>query len=352
MEYSRQREKKHPSNERITMVIFSVDVGGTKTHAALYQGEKSPTLVKERVYLNRHYDGIEAILQEFLDEGPQKRELVSALVIGVAGDVREGSCKVTNLPWTIEAEKIAKKTGIASVSLLNDLEAQACGWAYSPVCTTRVLQVGGGDAGSRVLLSAGTGLGEALLCWDGEKYLPMPTEGGHTDFAPRNSEEEAFWEFLHKRYEHVSYERVVSGMGIANLYAFLLETGRKKGERAYLEAEEPARRIIEAAVQKKEPAALFAIEWFLSLYGAEAGNLALKAGARGGVGLSGNLSRYLFSHFSAQSFLESFCAKGRKRDLLSSFSVELILEERLALEGACYFALQSRKPASGDKGRA
>jgi glucokinase len=247
--------------------------------------------------------------------------------------------ETTNLPWVVDSQHLAAELGIAHVQLVNDLYANAHGIALLAESDFVVLNPGvPNSTGNRALISAGTGLGEAGLFADAEgAYRPFPSEGGHADLAPRNDLEMELLRYLAGRFEHVSYERVLSGPGLHNLYRFLLETGRGT-EPAWLAEQmaqgDPSAAISKSALEGTSEICVQALDMFVSLYGAEAGNLALKMLATGGVFVGGGIAPKIIRKLSSTVFMKSFMAKGRKSGLLKEIPVRVITNDKTALLGA------------------
>ncbi len=316
-------------------MILAGDIGGTHTRLALFDKERQ---IIEQKFSSREYHGLEIIVKEFLQSQKSK---VSRACFGVAGPVREGRCQATNLPWVIDAAHMSQELHIDVVHLLNDLEANAYGLRVLKKEELFVLQQGTAQKGNQALIAAGTGLGEAGLYWDGKIHRPFACEGGHTDFAPRNEMEIELFLFLKKKFGHVSYERVVSGPGLHSLYQFLMETRREKPStevEASMGQKDPSRVISEWGRQGKDPACSRALDWFLSLYGAEAGNLALKFLSLGGLFIGGGIAPHLVENLKKGSFLSAFVDKGRFANLLKSIPVWVVLNDNTALLGAAHFA--------------
>lgn len=314
-------------------MILAGDIGGTNTRLALF--EQGKMAGPEKKYPSRNYPGLEEIVQEFLGG---KR--VERACFGVAGPVREEVCKATNLPWVVDAAKMSRTLQIPSVHLLNDLEANAYGIKVLKREEFVIINEGKPQKGNQALISAGTGLGEAGLYWDGQKHHPFACEGGHSDFAPRNALEIELFVYLKKKYPHVSYERVVSGPGLYEIYRFLIETGREK---ASPEAEEemkkgnPAAIVSEWGRLNKDPGCIHALDWFISLYGAEAGNLALKFLALGGVYIGGGIAPHIVDKMK-HGFFAAFADKGRFKPLLETIPIWVVLNDNAALLGAASYA--------------
>lgn len=323
--------------------LLAGDIGGTKTNLAIF------ALRDNRLVLQRHarfrsaeFAGLNAILREFLKGHPQP---VIAAGFGIPGPVKQGRAKPTNLTWGADAEEISKEFGIPQVALLNDLAANAYGISQLSEKDFAVLQEGNPDAeGNRCVVSPGTGLGEAGLFWNGVRHCVWACEGGHTDFAPRNELEVALFEYLLKRHGHVSYERIVSGMGIENIYDFLRDTGRGS------ELPEVAKEIkggnAGAIISRwadsgKCPMCVQTFEIFVSCLGAEVGNMALKSMATGGAFLGGGIPVKILPRLKGASFLHAFTGKGRLSTVLETIPVKVILNDQAALLGAARYALDA-----------
>jgi glucokinase len=294
------------------------DIGGTKTHLAIFNGKK---IVREEKYLSQEFSSLENILRKF---GTEK---VERACFGVAGPVQEGKSRITNLSWKIDVKEISSAFKIPHVWLINDLEATAWGIEVLSEKDFATLNVGKIRKGNRAVIAAGTGLGEAGLYWDGKRHHPFACEGGHADFAPRDTRELELWGYLHKKYGHVSYERLISGPGIEHLYWFLLE---KKVIKEKLQGENLPRLITEKGIPE-------VLDWFASLFGGEAGNVALKFLATGGIFLGGGIAPHILA-FLKKEFMRSFVQKGRFQGLLSEIPVKVILNERAALLGAAEYS--------------
>ena len=313
-------------------MILAGDIGGTKTHLALYQGNQC---LYDEKYLSGNFDSLLDIVKQFLSS---RTETVSCASFGIAGPVRDGECRATNLPWVINAEHLSKELKIGQVFLINDLEANAWGLRALSAEEFVVLNEGKPQHGHAALIAAGTGLGEAGIFWDGKKRVPFGCEGGHVDFAPRNELEMELLRYLHKRYGHVSYERVLSGPGLHNLYRFLVEMRLENEEDFTLDPKV----ITERALTGKSRACKRALEWFVSLYASEAGNLALKMLAVGGVYLGGGIVPKILPFFQGQEFMKAFTAKGRFAPLLAEIPVRVILNDNTALLGTVEYAKEMR----------
>ena len=258
-------------------MILAGDVGGTKVHLALFDFiDGNLKHARDKQFPAKEYSGLEAIVKEFVVS-----EKVTAACFGVPGPVRDGRLRLTNLPWTLDSRELARDLKIDYVFLINDLQAN--GYGIAELGPDQIYTLSEGDArqvGNRALISAGTGLGEAFLVFDGRNYVPYPSEGGHSDYAPRNDDEIDLLRFLKQKYDgRISFERVVSGQGLTNCYEFLREV-RGMEEPAWLAErmtqEDPNAAITEAALNAKSAICEKTLDMFVSAYGAEAGNLALK----------------------------------------------------------------------------
>jgi glucokinase len=321
-------------------MILAGDIGGTNTRLALVEtmaGELR--IVAEKTFPSRERSSLEGTVAEFL--ALHHCDLAGAS-FGIAGPVRDGRCEATNLPWVVDAKAVAKRFRLKRVGLINDLEANAYGIAVLQNKDFVVLNKGARNAkGNRAIISAGTGLGEAGMYWDGEIHRPFASEGGHVDFAPRNHLEMELLQYSMDRYRRVSYERLVSGPGLVNIYMFLRDTG--KGEEPAWLAEQmhcgdPAPIITRLALDGKSPLCLQALDIFVSLYGAEAGNLALKLMATGGVYLGGGIAPKIIRKLKEPEFMNAFTAKGRMRPLVQGMPVSVIMNPMTALLGAARHA--------------
>jgi len=335
-------------------MILAGDVGGTKVHLALYDftnGKLSYT--RDKQYPAKDYSGLEIIVKEFL-----AADKVSAACFGVPGPVRDGRLRLTNLPWTLDSRELAADLGIQHVFLINDLEAN--GYGIAELTSDQILTLSdgdGGQVGNRALIAAGTGLGEGLLTWNGHVHVPYPSEGGHTDYGPRNEDEIDLLRFLKQKYNgRVSYERVISGMGLTNIYEFLREV-RGMEEPAWLAeriaaAHDPNSVITEMALAAKSEICEKALDMFVSAYGAEAGNLALKVLSVGGLYVGGGIAPRILEKLKDGTFMKSFTDKGRVSQLLINMPVRIILESKAALLGAAAFGEARAAEISGVSARA
>ncbi len=335
-------------------MILAGDVGGTKVHLALYDfidGKLKYT--RDERFAAKEFGGLEEIVRQFL--GAEK---VSAACFGVPGPVRDGRLRLTNLPWTLDSRELAAHLGIEHVFLINDLEAN--GYGIAELSADQVYTLSEGDAsqiGNRALIAAGTGLGEGILAWNGRIHVPYPSEGGHVDYAPRNEDEIDMLRFLKQKYSgRISYERVVSGMGLSNIYEFLRDV-RGVEEPAWLAekiAAAPDRNavITEEGLAARSELCEKTLDMFVSAYGAEAGNLALKVLAVGGLYVGGGIAPRLIEKLKDGTFMKAFTDKGRMSQLLINTPVRVILESRAALMGAAAYAEARAAEISGVSPRA
>jgi len=337
-------------------MILAGDVGGTKVDLALYGFEDGQlTLVREERFAAHEYAGLEVVIQKFLSDMGNPE--ITAACFGVPGPVRHGRLKLTNLPWVLDCEELSFGLRIQHLFLINDLEANGYGIPELHTDQIHVLSEGDPSAvGNRGLVSAGTGLGQAILVWNGKMHIPMASEGGHCDFAPRNELEIDLLRYLQRELKgRVSFERVVSGIGLKNIYSFLRD---EKG------MEEPA--WLKERMQREDPNAVIgelgengsnelcakALDMFASAYGAEAGNLALKVLSVGGLYLGGGIAPKILKTMKDGAFMKAFVDKGRLSDLLIQMPVRIILESRAALLGAAAYAEARAAQLSGKSERA
>jgi glucokinase len=338
-------------------MILAGDVGGTKVHLALY-GFVNGRLehIRDERYPAKQYPSLEAIVRQFLSrEGVQGE--ISAACFGVPGPVRGGRLKLTNLPWVLDCRQMSLDLQIEHLFLINDLEANGYGIAELGPDQIFVLSQGNpSEVGNRGLISAGTGLGQAALVWNGKVHVPMASEGGHCDFAPRTEDEIELLRYLRNRLQgRVSFERVVSGMGLTNIYNFLRDVKKLEEAPALAErmkTEDPNAVITELGLAGNNELCAQALDMFVSSYGAEAGNLALKVLAIGGMYIGGGIAPRILTKMKDGTFMKAFTAKGRLSDLLVHTPVRVILESRAALLGAAAYAESRAAELSGKSLRA
>jgi glucokinase len=338
-------------------MILAGDVGGTKVHLALYQfSEGKLSHVRDEQYPAREHAGLEEIVKIFFNQSPDKPD-VSAACFGVPGPVRGGKLKLTNLPWELDSHDLARNLNIEHVFLINDLEAN--GYGIPELTPGQIFVLSEGDrsaVGNRGLVSAGTGLGEGVLVWNGKTHVPMASEGGHSDYAARTDEEIDLLRYLRKTLGgRVSVERVVSGLGLQNIYSFLRDEKHLE-EPAWLkermQSEDRNAVIGELAEAGTNELCSRTLNLFASAYGAEAGNLALKVLSVGGLYLGGGIAPKIMKTMKDGGFMKAFTDKGRLSELLVRTPVMVILESRAALMGAAAYAEARAAEIGGMSARA
>ena len=321
-------------------LVLAGDIGGTKTNLAVFSvhGEKlrSESL---QTFPSKRYSGLTPILKEFCGDQPA----VEAACFGIAGPVVDGRVKTTNLPWIVDTEELRRVLKLDAAHLLNDLEASAYGLFTLEDEEFFTLNEGQmRHSGNKALLAAGTGLGQAILYDDGEHFRPLASEGGHADFAPRDELEIELLRHLIGRFGHVSYERVLSGPGLFNIYRFLKESrGMEEPVRLaerFAAGEDPGVIVSQAALAGEPAICVEALNLFVAVYGAEAGNLALSAKSVRGLYIGGGIAPKILDKLKDGTFMRAFLDKGRYRDLLAAIPVQVVLNEQAALRGAAYYA--------------
>jgi glucokinase len=325
-------------------MILAGDVGGTKTVIAHYD-ESGSALREVRVatFMSRDHQSLQGILEAYLKDGP--RLSLRAACFGVAGTVIDGKCHTTNLPWELDEQELAQAIGASRVKLLNDLEAAGYGMLHLSADEMCVLNRGShnGRAGHAAVIAAGTGLGEAILCWDGQRYHPMASEGGHVDFAPRTDQEIELLRYLRAKVGgRVSFERVLSGPGFYDVYCFLRDTGHASEPRVLAEklrGVDPDPIITQLGLAGEDPLCVATLELFSTLYGVEAGNLALKC-LPTRVFVGGGIAPKILPVLQGGSFMRGFTDKGRFTGLMKSIEVSVALNPAAPLIGAAYYALK------------
>ena len=322
-------------------MILAADVGATRTRLGLFRRKGNGLRCEGRaVYPSREFASFERLLAEFLDPS---RVRVSRVAIGVAGPVENGRSRVVNLRWPIDAHRVARRLRLREVHLLNDLEATA--WSLpvlGPRRTTSLTPGLRGGPGNRAVLAAGSGLGMAILHWDGCRHEPCASEGGHQSFAPRDELEVELWHFLKRRHGRVSVERTVSGPALSAIYEFLKTRtrGRRGPKRARRLAagEDPNVAVAEAGLSGEDRIARRALDCFISLYGAAAGDLALVAAATGGVYVAGGIAQAILPRLRAGGFMRAFRDKGRLSSFVARIPVHVVLDPMAGLLGAAHYA--------------
>ncbi|MCI0455153.1 MAG: glucokinase [Candidatus Dadabacteria bacterium] len=327
-------------------MILAGDIGGTKTTLAYFRieaGQLKTTV--ESTFSSREHGSLREIARKFVSTNSLR---IEHACFGVAGPVKEGRSETTNLPWVVDSKVLSVELGIETAWLINDLEATAYGIKALEPKDFTILNNGASDAkGNAAVIAAGTGLGEAGFYWDGENHHPFACEGGHADFAPRNELEMELLRHLLERYSHVSYERVLSGPGLFNIYSFLRDKGSFGKEPRWLtekisRGDDPSSAVSEAALEGACELCVKALDTFVSIYGAEAGNLALKTLATGGVYVGGGIAPKIIKKLTDGTFINAFFDKGRLENLMKSMPVSVILNEKTPLLGSArYAALRS-----------
>jgi len=321
-------------------MILVGDIGGTNARLAYFDVVKGKlALVSVTIFPSRNFSSLDEIAAKFVDTMGVTPDVAC---FGIAGPVLNGRVETSNLPWVIEASKLSQEIGVKNVLLINDLEATAWGICALDEKDLVTLNAGEGVLGNQAVIAAGTGLGEAGLYWDGGRHHVFACEGGHTDFAPRNELEMDLLHYLTAQFGRVSYERVLSGPGLVNIFHFLRDTGRGT-EPKWLTDEmhetEPAVAISRAAMEGKCSLCAQTVDIFVSIYGAEAGNLGLKMLATGGVFLAGGIAPKLLSKLAEPFFMQAFLDKGRMRPLMEAMPVHVITNDKIALLGAAQCGL-------------
>ena len=323
-------------------LVLAGDVGGTKTNLALFSidGEKLRA-EKFQSFASKRYSGLVPVLQEFLAAG--SAHSIDAACFGIAGPVLDGKVRTPNLPWLVDDAELRRALRFDAVALLNDLEATAYGILTLADDEFHTLNQGVmRRSGNKALIAAGTGLGESILHDDGRHFHPLASEGGHADFAPRDDLEIELLRHLIDRFGHVSYERVLSGPGLFNIYRFLKES-RGLDEPKWLAdrlaaEDDPAAVVSKAALANEAEICVKALDIFVSIYGAEAGNLALRAKALRGLYVGGGIAPKILDKLKDGAFMRAFTDKGRYADLLAAIPVQIVLNDQAALRGAAYYA--------------
>lgn len=323
-------------------MILAGDIGGTKTNVALFEIEGMGKPLAQRSFPSGKYDSLESIVAEFVAEHQPQ---LSHACFGIAGPVKDGQVKTPNLKWVVDGHKLAQTLKLERVGLINDLEATAYGIEGLGDAQLHTLNEGKAESGAhRGLIAAGTGLGMAGLFSDGKHYRPIASEGGHIDFAPRSPLEHELLNYMREKVGgRVSYERVLSGPGLFNIYSFLRDT--KVAEEPDWLAEEIKSGDGSAAVSiaglgGKSELAVKALDHFAEIYGSMAGNLALLLKATGGLYVGGGIAPKLIEKLKDGTFMKAFTDKGRMSALVSNIPVRVILDDKTALYGAARCAVE------------
>jgi glucokinase len=322
-------------------MILAGDIGGTKTNLALFRIiENRLEIEVSKSYISNKFDNFTDIVELFKKENNIE---IEAACFAIAGPVINGDCITTNLPWNVKQNDLKNILQIDKVKIINDLQGTAYGMLYLNENEFVHLNPKAKKCdGIKAIIAAGTGLGEGILYYDGNSYHPMPSEGGHTDFAPQTKQQDELLVWLRKKFpDHVSYERIVSGMGIYTIYDFLLDTGFASEPKEIKEIsvnEDKNALISKCALEENDPLCKETLKLFVEIYGAEAGNLALKSLSSGGVYIGGGIAPKILPFMKDGIFMENFLKKGRFKNLLESMEVKISLNQQTALLGAGYFA--------------
>ncbi len=324
-------------------MILAGDIGGTNARLAYFQPSNGHLqLVSERVFPSRAHKELGEIAVQFVEESGT---LPDVACFGIAGPVRHGRVETSNLPWVVEQSQLAKQLHVPATLLINDLEASA--WGVGALAESDLVPLNHAierPIGNQAVIAPGTGLGEAGLFWDGSRHHVFACEGGHTDFAPRDDVQIDLLRFLRARFGHVSYERVLSGPGLVNVYEFLRSSGRTpepENLRKEIDGGDAAAAISRAALDGTCQLAAESLDLWISVYGAETSNLALKTMATGGLFLAGGISPKILPRLQGSLFMQSFLDKGRLRPLVESIPVCVVMNDKAGLLGAARCAAQS-----------
>ena len=325
-------------NTSIKKILLAGDIGGTKTLLRLF--EAGGGVLAERRFDSAAFASLEQVVAEFLSDFPSHS--LAAACFGVAGPVEGGRANITNLPWQIDETSIAAEFHVRQVRLINDFQAVAYGIEALESWDLATLQAGvPQEGGVRAVIGAGTGLGEGFMVWQSGYYAAFPSEGSHADFAPTDALQIELLRYLAARYGHVSYERLLSGPGLVNIFEFLRDSrGQQTTAELHvaMEAGDPAAAISDCAKGGKDDLAMAALDLFARIYGAEAGNLALKVLARGGVYIAGGIAPQIMGKLKEGEFLRAFVDKGRFAGLLGDIPVHVVLNPKVGLLGAARVA--------------
>jgi len=322
-------------------IILAGDIGGTKTLLALFEcNGKRLIEIKTKKYVSRDFENLEIIINNFLEE--QEVSPLSA-AFGIPGPVVNGIVKSTNLPWIIDEKVLSQHTNIPKVKIVNDLATTAFNIPYLKQEEIILIKDGQKEKRSEryVVIAPGTGLGQAFLVCEGDKKMVLASEGGHTDFAPTNEIESELFRYLLKKFDRVSYERIISGSGLPNVFDFLVDSNYAKPENETIErmkTEDRAIVISEMAIGKKDKVCEKALDVFVSVLGAHSGNLVINLLATGGVYLGGGIPHKILSKLQDGVFIKSFVNKGRLKDVVESTPVYVINNNNAALHGAARIA--------------
>lgn len=328
-------------------IILSADIGGTKTRLELNQLTSGQLVrIKRTEYQNIHWPNFEALLDQFLDNTPQTHSACFAVAGPIKKTPSDTQVSITNLPWQLSQKMLIEKYQFKQVSIINDFEAVANSVEQLKKNEWETLQAGHPiKNGTRAFIGAGTGLGQAIATHNGIEYNILATEGGHTDFAPNNDFEVVLYQFLNQKYQHVSYERLLSGEGLYNIYQFLKQihpndASSELNDKKIMESSDKAKTISQQALLNPNGIENKSIELLFSIYGAQAGNLALTCLPTGGLYIAGGLALKNKESLKASTFIQRFNAKGRMQSLMQTISIKLITTPYAGLNGATQVAMK------------
>lgn len=329
---------KQKNLNELTGHVLAADVGGTKTNLSLYKIVDGLLLpIEQKAYFTKEHSSFQEIVEKFKKEDLPE---IDSLCLGAAGPVNKGVVKGTNFPWIIDEKEIGKELGIRNIAIINDMEANAFGIGALEDSDFDEIKKGSEIAGNAVIISPGTGLGEAGLFWDGVAYHPFATEGGHTEFSPRNQFDADLWHFLHEKYGLVSWERIISGSGIYDIYQFLVNSRGIKEPTWFKEQilrEDPAAVISTAAIEGNYPVCKETIDLFVRYLATEANQFALKTKATGGIFIGGGIVPKIIKTIDKKMFNQNFIKSDRMEELLDLMTVKAILNEKTATYGAALY---------------
>ena len=325
-----------------TGVVLAADVGGTKTNLALFEIQQGNLVsIKRQHYPTSDHDSfVKAIRSFYSDDSPA----IDCACLGVAGNVDENKVQGVNFAWEIDADKLESELNVNRILLINDLEANAYGLSALEEDDFEIIAKGGEGKGNAAIISPGTGLGEAGLFWDALQYHPFATEGGHCNFSPKDALDVELWKFLNAKFGRVSWERMVSGKGIYNIYQFLRQyRGVPEPEwlTRQIQSEDPPIAVSNAAIEKKDPVCVETLQLFMKYLSMESAQLALKTKAKSGIFIGGGIVPKILSLIDKDEFYHHFTDVGRMKGLLETIPVKIVLNERTALIGAAYYAAMS-----------
>lgn len=330
--------KKFREIEQSHGIILAGDIGGTKSNLSLFHLEEGELIpIKEKSYPTKAYKSFEEVFHEFYSPD---LPLIDAICLGVAGPVNKGRVAGTNFAWIIDENEIKKALNVKVATVINDMETNAFGLAALRKKDFEIIREGAGVPGNAAIISPGTGLGEAGLFWDGTHFHPFPSEGGHCEFSPRSEFEVRLWRFLHKKFGHVSWERIISGPGIFNLYQFLKEDGRKEEPEWFtkrLIKEDPAALISSCAAEGSFDLCKDTMQLFITYLAIESTQLALKLKATGGIFIGGGILPKNIKCLNKEVFNKHFLKSDKMRPLLDLVPVKLILNPKTSLYGAAFY---------------